>query len=57
MSGYRNTEFTGPLLDYIMKKYTSHRKIPCFVESQINELRNEFKIKLEKKYKITIKND
>ena len=41
-----------------MKKYTSHRKIPCFVESQINELRNdEFKIKLEKKYKITIKND
>ena len=48
MSGYRNTEFTGPLLDYIMKKYTSHRKIPCFVESQINELSNEFKIKLEK---------
>ena len=23
MSGYRNTEFTGPLLDYIMRKYST----------------------------------
>jgi hypothetical protein len=56
MSGYRNTEFTGPILDYLMKKFTSHRIIPMLVEDEINKLKQEFKEKLEKKHKITIKN-
>jgi hypothetical protein len=55
MSGYRNTEFTGPLLDYIMKKYSSHRKIPLLVEAEIKNLKQEYKVKLEKKYDICIK--
>jgi hypothetical protein len=55
MSGYRNTKFTGPLFDYIMKKYSIHRKIRLLVEAEINNLKQEYKVKLEKKYVICIK--
>ena len=54
MSGYRNTGFTSPLLDYIMRKYSSHRKIPALIESEINKLKCGYKKKLEKKYDVKI---
>ena len=38
MDGYRKG-MHGPLLDYAMKKYKQHRKIPYF---DINDLRSEF---------------
>ena len=37
MSGYRQG-LEGPLLDYAMKKYSSHRRIPEEVTREIIEL-------------------
>ena len=36
MSGYRQG-LEGPLLDYIMKKYTSHRRIPVLLPAKLEE--------------------
>ena len=36
MSGYRNG-LEGPLLEYAMKKYSSHRRIPESVTNEIIE--------------------
>eukprot|EP01032_Pedospumella_encystans_P011026 gene11026-12856_t len=48
MSGYRQG-LSGPLLDYVMKKYRGHRAIPAFVENQIRTLEEEHKKKLQDK--------
>ena len=49
MSGYREHNLHGPLLDYIMKKYKSHRRIPdtCTQET-IAEYEREMNIKWRK---------
>ena len=47
MHGY-NVGLAGPLLEYSVKKYTSHRTIPAAVISQLEE---EYKVKEEQKYK------
>ena len=51
MSGYREHNLHGPLLDYIMKKYKSHRRIPdtCTQET-IAEYEREMNIKMAKKF-------
>ena len=43
MSGYRG-EMHGPLLDYAVKKFSSHRRIPT---EQIDEVKMEFEEKLK----------
>lgn len=49
MSGYRLNNLSGPILDYIMKKYTSHRKIPENIDIEL--CKEELKVKEEKKRK------
>ena len=45
MSGYRE-KLDGPLLDFAMKKYSSHRRIPI---GTYELLKSEFNLKEEKK--------
>ena len=60
MHGYRNG-LEGGLLEYVSKKYRSHRRIPdnVFQEDQLNEIRaeyeNKIRIKMERKSKLKCK--
>ena len=45
MSAYR-LGLEGPLADYALKKYTSHRRIP---ENVVNELKRQYEEDLKKK--------
>ena len=47
MSGYRGN-MQGPLLDYAVKKYSSHRRIPT---DQVETVKIEFEEKLQAKSK------
>lgn len=48
MSGYRQN-LEGPLLDYAMRKYTSHRVVPIVVAEELSkEYETYLKIKTEK---------
>ncbi len=50
MSGYRTHDLRGPLLDYIMKKFKSHRRIPeTLTVELIDKYAVEMKVKLENK--------
>ena len=46
MSGYRQ-KLEGPLLDYAMRKYTSHHVVPIGV---VEELTKEYEIYYEYEY-------
>ena len=49
MSGYRQN-LEGPLLDYAMRKYTSHRTVPVGISEELAlEYQKYLKIKAEKK--------
>jgi transposase len=51
MSGYRE-KLEGPLLDYAMRKYTSHRVVPIGVAEELSkEYQSYLKIKIEKNKK------
>lgn len=45
MSGYRQG-LQGPLLDYVMKKYRSHREVPRFVDAELVLLKDAHKKQL-----------
>jgi hypothetical protein len=47
MDGYRQG-LHGPVLDYVMKQYTSHRKIPAII---IDEIQKEYDTKKNRKSK------
>jgi hypothetical protein len=49
MSGYRQHNLHGPLLDYIMKKYSSHRKVPALLTSEVDKFKEEMLEKMKKK--------
>ncbi len=48
MSRYMQNDLHGPILDYIMKKYKSHRRIPLLAADAIEKYRVEMVVKLEK---------
>lgn len=48
MSAYR-VGLEGPLLDYAVRQYSSHRKIP---EALVNQIRSEYEIIINKKRKL-----
>ena len=41
MSGYRQHDLYGPILDYIMKKYSSHRKVPALLTTEVDKHKEE----------------
>jgi transposase len=48
MSGYQNG-LHGPLLDYVMRKYSGHRTIPVFVGAELEALEQEYNSQREDK--------
>jgi hypothetical protein len=50
MSGYRQNDLKGPILDYIMKQYKSHRRIPMLLACKVEEYKVEMLSKMHKKF-------